>query len=313
MLYQKLRPRDFDMVLGNAGIISSLKRMLKSDDMPHAFLFYGNSGCGKTTLARILADKVGCKGADLEELNGADQRGIDDVRSIIDRANIFPMFGASRVFIIDEAHQQTSAAQHNLLKITEDVPKHCYFILCSTEPDKILKTIRNRCATFQVELLDDNDMTDLIDYALSEIDMDITDSVFEKLIISAEGSPRKALVLLEQILSVEKEEEQKQILMKGAMEAEVIDLCRALVQGRPWSVIARIIKGIPNPDAETIRRITLGYLKTVLLNSDGDDASNAARAISYMEGNTYDSGMSGLVGRLYYAMPLTNKEKRKYS
>ena len=305
MLYQKLRPKLFSDVLGNASTISALSKMLKSKDtMPHTFLFYGPSGCGKTTLARILATELKCNVSDMEELNGANQRGIDDARGMIDRANNLPMFGKSRVFIMDEMHMLTRDAMNSLLKILEDVPSHAYFILCSTEPDKILKTIRNRCTAFQVELLSEDDIGDLLDYALGEVKMDVPDDIFNNLIICAEGSPRKALVLLEQVLSVENEKEQKKLLIKGAIEKDVIDLCRAILNGDSWSKVAGIYKSIPNPDAEVIRRIILGYMKSVLLNSIGGKAITAARIISYMEDDTFNSGEGGLVGRIFLSQPV---------
>ena len=101
----------------------------------------GESGCGKTTLARIVAAEVGCRPSELMEINGADKRGIDSVRYIIETTRYMTMSGGVRVVLIDEAHRLTSDAQAALLKICEDTPAHVYFILCTTEYKKLLPTL----------------------------------------------------------------------------------------------------------------------------------------------------------------------------
>ncbi len=215
-LYQDLRPTSLNDLIGNKSLVKSLKKIISQSgaERPHTFLFTGERGTGKTTTARIIANELGSDGINTEELNGSDNRCIDDMRRVIQIANIAPMGGKCRVFILDEIHKLTGDAMNCLLKVLEDVPKSTYFILCSTDPDKIIKTIRSRCITYRFELLNDAEMEILLESVLVKIDKIIPDSVFFEILDCADGSPRQALVLLEQVLSLEDEEEQLNLLKK---------------------------------------------------------------------------------------------------
>jgi len=298
-LYQKLRPGNLDDLFGNEAIVKSLKAIIKQspENRPHTFLLSGQRGTGKTTTARILAKEFGCAPIDCEELNGSDNRGIDDVRRLIDIAQVTPMGGKCRVFIYDEAHQITRDAQNALLKIIEDTPKTSYFILCSTEPNKILRTIRSRCTKYEFSLLSDDEMEELISFALKAEGQDIHDDVYFGIIECAEGCPREALVLLEQCLTMQSKNDMMKVLKKATVEREVIELCRTLMKGGRWWEISKIYQGLKNPEPENIRRAILGYMKTALLKGNTD----AANIIETFEKSTYDSGEAGLVRMLYDA------------
>ncbi len=298
-LYNKFRPQNFDDFFGNKAVVSALKKIVKSKpkDRPHTFLFQGMSGCGKTTLARILTKEFGCNGVfGLEELNAANTRGIEMVREVVDKAVLKPLSGKCRVFIWDESHQLTTAAQQALLKVIEDVPEFTYFIFCTTDPQRIIKTILNRCTIFQLELLKDGDLAELIECVLESLDENISDNVFDKLIFSADGSPRKSLVMLEQILIVKNEEEQLALLQKATAETEVKDLCRALLKRAKWREVSGIFQGINNIEPEMIRRAIIGYMKTVLLKANKVEAYIV---LDCLKNNLYDSGEPGLVLELY--------------
>jgi len=302
-LYQKIRPKSLNYLIGNESTIKSLKKVLKSPDRPHTYLFCGEQGTGKTTTARIMAKDLGCSNIDCLELNGSDNRGIDDAREAISIANTAPMGGKCRVIIYDEAHKLTNEAQNALLKVLEDTPESTYFILCSTDPDKLLKTVRSRCSTYRFELLNEDQMSELLSTALETLEKEIEDdNVFFGIIDSAGGSPRNALVILEQLLSVNKPEEQKALLKKLLVEHDVIEICRLLVRGGSWKSIAEIYKGIKDVDAEIIRRTILGYMKQVMLNEkDTDRVSIASDIIHALSKNTFDSGEPHLVAMLYDA------------
>src|SRR5690606_3369465 len=109
-------------------------------DIPHAMLFTGPSGCGKTTLARILRVKLRCSDNDFQEINAADFRGIDSIRSMRQQVGAAPLGGDSRIWLIDEAHSMTADAQNAFLKLLEDTPRHVYFFLATTDPQKLKKT-----------------------------------------------------------------------------------------------------------------------------------------------------------------------------
>jgi len=300
-LYNDIRPVSFSDVIGNEAIIKSLQKIVKfsPDKRPHTFLFCGPSGCGKTTLARILAKEFNCSDIDFSELNVANTRGIDTIREVISQAHVSPMSGKCRIFLFDEAHQLTKDAQNGLLKVIEDYPSTSYFIFCSTDPQKIIATIKNRCSVFEVHLLSEKEMESLLNSALLDLQEDISDIVFFAIIDRAEGSPRRALTLLEKALSVEDEEQQLHLVEQDTeIEASVLDLCRLLVKKSNWDRVSSTYKLITDKDPEKIRRAILGYMKTVLL-SKGDPA--ICEMIKIFSQNTYDSGEAMLVNMLYEA------------
>jgi DNA polymerase-3 subunit gamma/tau len=153
-LYIKHRPTDLIGVKGNEDVVEALKNMLlNKESCPHSFLLSGPTGCGKTTLARIIAAELGCFGSDYKEIDSADFRGIDTIREIGKQCMYKPLESSCRVFVIDECHKMTNDAQNAFLKRLEDTPKHVYFILCTTDPSKLIPTIRGRCSQFQVKPL----------------------------------------------------------------------------------------------------------------------------------------------------------------
>jgi len=140
-----------------------LAQMVKRNKVPHTLLFSGPPGCGKTTLARILRKKLNCGKYDFSEVNCADFRGIDMVRDIRSHLQQAPISGDCRVWLIDEAHKLSNDAQNAFLKMLEDTPNHVYFFLATTNPQKLLKTIRTRCTEVVVKSLGDKNMEELID------------------------------------------------------------------------------------------------------------------------------------------------------
>ena len=153
-LYHKYRPDNLEDFIGGREAISTLKTMLSdTEKCPHVFLFQGPTGCGKTTLARIIASELKCTGDDLKEIDTADFRGIDTARDIRKKLQFKPMESPCRIWIIDECHKMTPDAQNALLKTLEECPDHVYFILCTTEPQKLIKTIVGRCSVFSVNVL----------------------------------------------------------------------------------------------------------------------------------------------------------------
>lgn len=299
-LYLKYRPQTLDQVRGNNLTRTALEKMLtpeKIQDCPHTFLFHGPTGCGKTTMARIVAKELGCIGMDLVELDSAHFRGIDTVREIRKNSQFAPMEGRCRAWIIDECHKMTNDAQNALLKILEDTPSHVYFILCTTDPQKLLPTIRGRCSEYQVEPLDSAVMKRLLVRVAKEEGEIITDEVCEQIIQDSFGLPRNALQILEQVLAVSEEERLEMAKKAAEQQSQVIELCRALMRkGTTWDVIRKILEGLKGQDAEEIRRIVLGYCQAVLLKTDN---VLAARIMEEFWEPTYNIGFPGVVYACY--------------
>ncbi|MES3031310.1 MAG: DNA polymerase III subunit gamma/tau [Patescibacteria group bacterium] len=148
VLYRKYRPLDWDAVLGQEHIVSSLQGSLSNDRISHAYLFSGGRGTGKTTLARIFARALDVSENDIYEIDAASNRGIDDIREIRDGVHVLPFESRYKVYIIDEVHMLTKEAFNALLKTLEEPPAHALFILATTETDKIPETVVSRCQVF---------------------------------------------------------------------------------------------------------------------------------------------------------------------
>lgn len=295
-LHLKYRPRSLKRVRGNSELVSSLNAILESGNAPHSFLLAGPTGCGKTTIARIIANKLNCTGFDLHEVNTADMRGIDTVRDIIQKSQYYPTECDVTVWIIDECHKLTNDAQNALLKILEEPPDHVYFVLCTTEPQKLLPTIKGRCSQFQVKALTDSEMSSLLKYVVQKEGDDVTEEVYEIIIRDSGGLPRNALQILEQVLHAPEEDRTKVAEHAQFEYSQAIELCRVLMKKAPWKSVRNILKGLKEQEAETIRRIVLGYCQSVLLN--GDDLQAGAVMEEFIN-PFYDSGFPQLVFACY--------------
>jgi DNA polymerase III gamma/tau subunit len=291
-LYKKHRPTKLSQMVGQEAAVNQLRGMIKKKTVPHTIMFTGPSGCGKTTLARILARMLKIDPYDIQEINAANSKGIDMVREITATLNMRPLNGPARMFIIDEAQQLTAAAQDSFLKPLEDTPAHVYFVICTTDRGKIKATIKTRCTEIPVKLLALHDLDELINSTCEAEGIELDGEVKAKIGQVAEGSARKAMVLLHQIKEIEDTEEQMNCLTKKDAEAVGIDLCRALINPKSkWQDVAKILKAMEQ-DAESVRRQVLGYASAVLINSG---QQRAALILEAFESNLFDSGKPGLV------------------
>jgi len=286
------RPASFEQVAGNKGTISSLQSILKQEKCPHILLFSGPSGCGKTTLARITAKELQCSEHDVIEINSANNRGIDTARDIIQQMYYKPLHGPVKVYILDEVHQTSKDFQNAMLKALEEPPAHVYFMLCTTEPEKLIATIRNRATMFTVEKLDEQKIIRLLWSISKNEGNEIDKTILAEIASESEGSPRQAVIMLQKIIGLTTEEEMKEAIQAIKInEKNTIDLCRALLKGASWKSIAAILKLIQD-DPEKVRRAVLGYMSAVLLNS-GEE--RAAMIIECFADNYYNSGKAGLI------------------
>jgi len=302
-LHTKHRPDTFDKVIGNADMMVSLRSILDRDEgVPHALLFYGPSGCGKTTLARIVANELRCSAHDFHEYNAADTRGIDTVREIAANCAFMPMSGPVRVYLLDECHRLTQDGANALLKVLEEPPSHAYFILCTTEPEKLLATIKTRCSAFQVRLLEPPDMTKLLNTVCEYEGAGFPAKIVKEIVYAAQGSPRNALVILDQVIDIEDDEQVLAAIGELALgEAEVIDICRAFMgqdsRVNKWKTVAGLLKKM-DVDAETARHQIGGYLAAVLMKN-GDLA--VAEMLELFSESLIYSGKPGLVVACFLA------------
>lgn len=297
-LYLKYRPTLFDDIFGNEHIIEPLRGLLaEEENRPHVFLLHGPKGCGKTTIARIIAKELECSEIDLKEIDTADFRGIDTAREIRRMASYKPMNGPCRVWILDECHQLTTPAQSALLKVLEEAPSHIYYILCTTNLQGILLTVRDRCSQFQVKPLNEKQMFRLLRMVVKAEDTSLKKPVYEQIIQDSLGHPRAALQILDQVLQVEPDKQLKMAEQSAEMQSQSIELCRALISASGWKKITNILRGLKDQEPESIRRHVLGYCESVLLK--GSENNQAGLVMEEFIEPFYNSGWPGLVFACY--------------
>jgi DNA polymerase III gamma/tau subunit len=296
----KYRPATFDEVVGNGATVSALRSMVEKGNPSHRVLFIGPRGTGKTTLARIYARTLGVSDMDFRELNTADFRGIDTSRDINQQVRLMPWAGKARFWHLDECHMLTKEAQSALLKVLEEPPEHVYFALSTTDPEKLLPTIKSRCMTLETRFLGDDEVGELLSHVCEKEGIgagQVSDDILGLIVRQCQGSARNALVLLDKVRSMPADSQAEAVNQAEREEAAAIDLCRALTRKANWQEVAVILRGLDD-DPERVRRAILGYCQSVLLNKG--DARTWLVMDCFMK-PVYDTGKPGLVNACYRA------------
>lgn len=300
-LYKKYRPTKFKQVVGQDEVCSMLSRMVKHNRVPHFILFTGPSGCGKTTLARILKRKLKCRKNDFSELNCADLRGVDNVRKIRNQIQALPLYGDCRIWLIDEAHKLTNEAQNALLKMLEDTPNHVYFMMATTDPHKLISTIQTRATEVAVKPLTESETELLIERISKKEKKTLPVKVQDAITLYADGSARKALVLLNQVLDMKNESKMIRLIEQCISKDASTSIAQALLKGTTWPDMADILKELVKEDAETLRRGIIAYAKVVMLNAAKSKAkaSQCYLIIDCFRDSFFYTGHAGLAASCY--------------
>lgn len=268
----KYRPAKWRDVWGQDAVVASIESAIKSKNRPHAYVLTGPSGTGKTTLARIAAKELKVLPTNLTEIDAASNTGIDDMRAIMAPLR-YQGFGdaPNKAIIVDEAHRLSKQAWDSLLKTVEEPPAHVFWFFCSTEPGKIPAAIMTRCASYSLRPLKYDDIMDLLELVRREEELPTTDKVLRLIAQSCDGSPRQALVMLQQAHEAQDEEEAARLFETVIDNAEIIDLCRLLVRGElNWSKLVATLKAMPEMQAESIRITIVNYLAACAMGAKGD-------------------------------------------
>ncbi len=199
-LYRKYRPSTFEEVRNQEHIISVLKGAVTKKMIPHALLFVGSRGTGKTTVARIFAREIGAHDVDIYEIDAASNRGIDDIRALRDAVHTMPFESPYKVYIIDEVHMLTKEAFNALLKTLEEPPAHVIFILATTERDKLLDTITSRCQVFEFRAPSRDELRDTVMAIAQQEHFTLDASSADVIALSADGSYRDALGITQKVM-----------------------------------------------------------------------------------------------------------------
>ena len=313
-LYRKYRPLTFDSVVGQRHIVSTLEHAVAEGRLSHAYLFCGPRGTGKTTMARILAKALLCQQAegaraqgasgcmpdgtcpeceaiaagthpDVYELDAASRTGVDNVREeIINSVSFAPVRGAYKVYIIDEVHMLSPAAFNALLKTLEEPPAHVVFILCTTDPQKILETILSRCQRFDFHRISMEDIEGRLRYVCEQEGFECDDEALQIVARHARGGMRDALSTLEQL----------SVFGDGAVR---VGDARSLLGEASGAILAQFSKGIATRDVATLFGLVRAQVE------EGNDLLEVTRdLVSHMR-DVYTARVAGTAPELFDCPP----------
>lgn len=296
-LYRAYRPRKLSDVIGQSDACNILRSHLENESVPQAILFSGPSGSGKTTLARIMCRELKCGKFDFTEQNCANVRGIDDIRVIKDRVGYMPVAGKCRIVLLDECAELSKPAMSALLKMLEDPPDHAYYFLATTDPGKLLPTIRTRCTQIITKPLTQKQLKEVITTTCSRAKVPApSEDVMDRVVECSDGSARTAVKLWDQVRNLQTEEAQLDGIQNSEARNSGFAIAQAIIQKKRWIDIAALIKTVDD-EPETIRRIIIGYASTMMLN--GRDLERCLAIITILGRNFYDTGKAGLVAGVY--------------
>lgn len=305
-LQTEYRPKTFKQVVGNKDTIKAIKSALAEEKHNHCILLSGDSGCGKTTLAYLIAKRLGAydhkstRNVCFREFNASDFRGVDMVRGVRQESAKAPLGGDVRVYFFDECHKLTPDAQEAFLKLLEiasETPN--YYIFATTNPEALKITFKRRCAQYTLAPVTEEELLEHLKGICEKEEIKATDEVLERIAQDATGSVGVALGILDAIKGLSPSEMLSAAQQQAALQNEVIELCRALANKDSWKKVAAILRGLQGQDAEGIRRKVLGYCSSWLLKQDN---ARAFLIMDAFETPTYDMGFPRIVHSSYMAV-----------
>lgn len=307
-LYRRYRPESFEELIGQSQVTDPLRAALRNNRVNHAYLFSGPRGCGKTTSARILARCLNCAegptdtpcgkcascvelsrdgsgSIDVIEIDAASHNGVDDARDLRERAGFAPSRDRYKIYILDEAHMVTQQGFNALLKIVEEPPEHVKFIFATTEPEKVIGTIRSRTHHYPFRLVAPATMLEYVAQLCVEEKVEVEDGVLPLVIRAGGGSVRDTLSLLDQIIAGSENgmvSRERTNNLLGYTPSELLDESLAAVghgdSSTAFSVIDRVVQTGSDP-RRFVEDVLERYRDLVIVDATGDGAQAVLRGM----------------------------------
>ena len=342
-LYSRYRPQDFDSVVGQEYVTRILKNQILSGRVGHAYLFSGIRGTGKTSIAKIFARAINCEHnedgnpcnacdtclniekpgvMDIIEIDGASNRGVDEIREIREKVKYPPTMGKYKVYIIDEVHMLTKEAFNALLKTLEEPPEHIVFILATTEPNKLPMTILSRCQRFDIKPISQERIAGQIAHILEDIGVSMDREAIDFIAYRGDSSMRDALSLLDQVIDIR--EADKTITYEDVLafmgmvdEDQIAGLVQDVVAGDKGGVLLKF-KAMREAgrDSGLVFGQLIDYLRKVLIVKTTGAASQEILGITESASQALAAVGQDVPDQRFYSMIdflIEEKNKLRYS
>ncbi|MFZ1438860.1 MAG: DNA polymerase III subunit gamma/tau, partial [Candidatus Microthrix subdominans] len=299
-LYRRFRPSRFAEVRGQDHITVALRNAVRTDTVGHAYMFSGPRGCGKTSSARILARALNCTNLadgepcgvcdscvamesgtsmDLHELDAASNNGVDAMRDLVSRAALGTA-GRNKVYILDEVHMLTGAASNALLKTLEEPPPHVTFVLATTDPQKVLPTIKSRTQHFNFELLSPHELENYVRWVIAEAELTVDDEAIAYVVRQGRGSARDTLSSLDQVVAgggVVPREEPSANLVSALTERDTGAALTAVADALGMGSDPRVLAEALVADLRDLFLLTMGVEGANVADADREELTDRAR------------------------------------
>jgi len=293
------RPSKFSEMIGNKETFDGFEKALTQKTLPHGILLTGETGSGKTTSAIILATSLGTSQDNITKINCSDENGVNTARQIIESMKYPSLDRTPKVFLLDEVQKTSSGFQDALLDPLDNIPNYVYFIFCTTNPEKLSKTLKRRLIQYNMLPPTTEELSEYIQMVASNIDieMKIPRKIMRKICSSTNNGVGASLSTLQSLIELPTDKWELFLAGNNASTSDIRELAQALLQKKSWTTVAEIIKKQPS-EPESIRYAILSYMSSLILNS-GKQSDRACLVIEYFTDSWQHLGKAGLVSSCY--------------